>query len=118
MNITGESGKARSRSPWFIREYGHRGITFMSGGDGKGPGNTGLGHSGGKPSGNTTGNSSSSSGHGGSASGGNWHYSPGHGPVTSIGPGGEIHINITGGMNRGDPPLKGKAVAAELGQAV
>ncbi|MHB9812989.1 hypothetical protein [Escherichia coli] len=68
----------------------------MSGGDGRGPGNTGLGHNGGKPSGNVNG----SSGHGGPSSGGGYHYDPGKGPASTVGPDGEVHINITGGMKR------------------
>lgn len=73
----------------------------MSGGDGRGPGNTGLGHNGGKPSGNVNG----SSGHGGPSSGGGYHYNPGKGPASTVGPDGEVHINITGGMEK-DPPGK------------
>ncbi|EFQ5903938.1 hypothetical protein HZX00_005182 [Salmonella enterica] len=46
----------------------------MSGGDGRGPGNTGLGHNGGKPSGNVNG----SSGHGSGSHGGG--YNPNSGP--------------------------------------
>ncbi|ECG1392632.1 hypothetical protein CFSAN000557_27005, partial [Salmonella enterica subsp. houtenae str. CFSAN000557] len=41
----------------------------MSGGDGRGPGNTGLGHNGGKPSGNVNG-SSGNGGHTGNSGGG------------------------------------------------
>ncbi|EEV5627110.1 TPA: hypothetical protein JLL04_005090 [Escherichia coli] len=70
----------------------------MSGGDGRGPSNTGLGHNGGKPSGNVNG----SSGHGGPSSGGGYHYNPGKGPASTVGPDGEVHINITGGMEK-DP---------------
>lgn len=71
----------------------------MSGGDGRGPGNTGLGHNGGKPSGNVHG----SSGTGGHSGGGGYHYNPGKGPASTIGPDGKVHINITGGMERNPP---------------
>ncbi|MBW6101633.1 hypothetical protein HTY54_28495 [Escherichia coli] len=47
-------------------------------------GNTGLGHNGGKPSGNVNG----SSGHGGPSSGGGYHYNPGKGPASTVGPDG------------------------------
>ncbi len=50
-----------------------------------------------KPSGNVNG----SSGHGGPSPGGGYHYNPGKGPAITVGPDGEVHINITGGMEKG-----------------
>lgn len=56
----------------------------MSGGDGRGPGNTGLGHNGGKSSGNING----SAGQGGHSSGGNSNSNSGAGWGTTHAPGG------------------------------
>ena len=78
----------------------------MSGGDGNSPGNTGLGHSGGTSSGNVSGSSGNGSSNTGGNSGG-WHYNPGPGPASSVGPDGQVHINITGGMEKGKTPPVG-----------
>lgn len=64
----------------------------MSGGDGRGPGNTGLGHNGGKPSGNVNG----SSGHGSGSHGGGNNPNSGPGWGTSHVPGGP---NTPGGRD-------------------
>ncbi|HAK1938988.1 TPA: colicin [Salmonella enterica] len=79
----------------------------MSGGDGRGPGNTGLGHNGGKPSGNVNG----TSGNGGSSSGGGNNPNSGPGWGTSHVPGGpntpggrDIHNYNPGEFGGGDKP--------------
>ncbi|EHW1683184.1 S-type pyocin domain-containing protein [Salmonella enterica] len=59
----------------------------MSGGDGRGPGNTGLGHNGGQPSGNVNG----TSGNGGPSSGGGNNPNSGPGWGTTHTPNGDIH---------------------------
>lgn len=59
--------------------------------------NPGMGNSG---TGNNSG-STSGSGNGGPSSGDNYHYQSGKGPVSTIGPDGQVHINITGGMEKG-----------------
>lgn len=59
--------------------------------------NPGLGNSGtGSNSGSTSG-----AGNGGHFSGDNYHYQPGKGPNSTTGPDGQVHVNITGGMEKG-----------------
>ncbi|APL06779.1 colicin-like bacteriocin tRNase domain-containing protein [Escherichia coli] len=70
----------------------------MSGGDGKGPGNTGLGHSGGKPSGNVNGGPTGLGGSGNSG-GNNPNSGPGWG--TTHTPNGDIHNYNPGEFGNG-----------------
>lgn len=70
----------------------------MSGGDGKGPGNTGLGHSGGKPSGNVNGGPTGPGGSGNSG-GNNPNSGPGWG--TTHTPNGDIHNYNPGEFGNG-----------------
>lgn len=73
----------------------------MSGGDGRGPGNSGLGHNGGQASGNVNG----TSGKGGPSSGGGTDPNSGPGWGTTHTPNGDIH-NYNPGVfgNGGDKP--------------
>ncbi|EGI3994412.1 colicin [Escherichia coli] len=70
----------------------------MSGGDGKGPGNTGLGHSGGKPSGNVN---SGPTGLGGSGNSGGNNPNSGPGWGTTHTPNGDIHNYNPGEFGNG-----------------
>ncbi len=72
----------------------------MSGGDGRGPGNSGLGHNGGQASGNVNG----TSGKGGPSSGGGTDPNSGPGWGTTHTPNGDIHNYnpgslVTAGVN-------------------
>ncbi len=74
----------------------------MSGGDGRGPGNSGLGHNGGQASGNVNG----TSGKGGPSSGGGTDPNSGPGWGTTHTPNGDIHNYnpgslVTGGSKPG-----------------
>ncbi|MDH8404114.1 colicin-like bacteriocin tRNase domain-containing protein [Klebsiella pneumoniae] len=73
----------------------------MSGGDGRGPGNSGLGHNGGQASGNVNG----TSGKGGPSSGGGTDPNSGPGWGTTHTPNGDIHNYNPGEFgNGGDKP--------------
>lgn len=54
--------------------------------------NPGMGNSG-------SGSNSGSSGNSGKS--GSWNYNPGKGPAATVGPDGQVHINITGGLEPG-----------------
>lgn len=69
----------------------------MSGGDGRGPGNSGLGHNGGKASGNVNG----TSGKGGPSSGGGTDPNSGPGWGTTHTPNGDIHNYNPGEFGNG-----------------
>ncbi|MCV4615426.1 cloacin, partial [Escherichia coli] len=69
----------------------------MSGGDGRGPGNSGLGHNGGQASGNVNG----TSGKGGPSSGGGTDPNSGPGWGTTHTPNGDIHNYNPGEFGNG-----------------
>lgn len=76
----------------------------MSGGDGRGPGNSGLGHNGGQASGNvngTSGKGGPSSGKGGPSSGGGTDPNSGPGWGTTHTPNGDIHNYNPGEFGNG-----------------
>ncbi|EMM6481696.1 TPA: hypothetical protein N2P13_000762 [Citrobacter freundii] len=83
----------------------------MSGGDGNGPGNTGLGHNGGRPSGNI--NGTSGSGPSGGNTGG-WHWAD---APWSKDPDGSVRINFVGTRSYPTTPKGGSGGSGSKNQA-